>query len=405
VPPERAAEFAALDRRIYEIEQASDLGRDDEVAAALPALEAELERAGHQLGAIDLQQLVARRAMIAGDLDTAATAYAASYAAARAARDPELAAQAAAGLVYVHGYFGNDFERGEDWAQIALAEAATLPGSPALGAVHDAVSTLAGLRGQADRAIEHAEALVEISERLRGRDHHMFARALDALGGAFDEAGRHDDAVRAYREAIAIAIRWYGEVSEVHANILLNLATAESSAGDHAAGDRDALRAAEILAAVGADPRGIGMAYLNLSAVRLRDGRPAEALGPLEAARAAFAGVGDTAMVAMVDTNAGVARRDLLAGSDDPKLDDQAVSDLERAVAGLTEAWGADHPDTAFAQAALARLHASRSRCAAAEPLARAALATFAARAPHDARVSDANEALAACDTPSRRGD
>lgn len=373
--PAVAAEVARAEKRFEALSASLSLGHVDRVSGDLPALRGEAQRLDHDPLTGSVQFLEGAVAMRRGDYRKAIDLTHRAYLTARRSRDVELAAETAARLVWLHGYFQNDFDAGEQWAQLAAVEIESMPRSPAALAVHQAVGVLAEHRGQGERAVAVQRQALELAESLRGRDHYVYANALQNLAGALEVSGKSSEAMALLRQAIPLIARAFGDDSIQLANALSYLGVVEQNAGDGDAARESAKRALAIARAAGAGDLDLGSIELNLGAVLLEAGDHAASLEPLESARRRLEAGGDSALAALAQSNAGQSRAALALLRGDADLEARAISDLEAAASTLGKTWGADHPDRAEALSALAALHAGRGRCPEALPLARQALA------------------------------
>jgi tetratricopeptide (TPR) repeat protein len=203
-----------------------------------------LDRASASLGEASLAVVSAANALgivykYASDLDAATAAYGRAAAALARLADPDPLLEA--GLL--HNLGGLAHSRGDPGAGIPLAE-----------------------RGVTLRA----EAL--------GPGHPDVARDMNALGALYQLAGRHADAERSYRSALAVFEDAYGPDHFETAMTLANLAVLHSDDGDFAQAESLGRRCLKIFTAVlGPDDAEVGLTLLNLAAAVAGRGRTAEA--------------------------------------------------------------------------------------------------------------------------------
>jgi tetratricopeptide (TPR) repeat protein len=127
-----------------------------------------------------------------------------------------------------------------------------------------------------DLALPLAEQAARGRQRLAGV-HPATAMALRALGGTYEEVGRDGEALRYYREALAIDVELYGAGSAMTCDGVRTVGDAERKVGqiEESQGHlREALDAAERL---GRSSR-LVETLQSLSLAALRDGRPKEAV-------------------------------------------------------------------------------------------------------------------------------
>ena len=298
----------ALDRRLDEIELDQLLDRGRETSPDLDRLRALAAVAGIARDQPRILSIEARRAFDRGDFAASARLHVATYRAARAVRDPVVAAEAAANLVLDLGYFQDQTDRAGDWAGVAQAEEAALPGTRAAATVERAVGVLDAKRGRIEDAARHFRAAVAILRRAVGPDHPAYAQALGSLGNALGDLGRPDEAIALHHQEIGILERWAGRDALALARPLMNVALDESDAGRHDAAAADARRAVALQTGHHASDDSIGNAQLNLGSVLINGGHAADAIAPLEEARDRFTRAGELGVAGQCGADLAIAR-------------------------------------------------------------------------------------------------
>ncbi|MBK9036412.1 MAG: serine/threonine protein kinase [Myxococcales bacterium] len=373
--PARAAELDALTARGEAVAAAITLQRWPVVEREVPPFRAEADRLDDARSIARALQFEAALARQRADWPAAVAATKQAYLLSRRHRDVEGAADAAASLVWLLGYFQSEFEAGEDWAALALVEIDSVATSHTALLVHQAVGILAEHRGQGARAVEHQRRAYELALQLYGADHVMTARAAQNLAGAQFEAGDAAAAAALYRQAMPKLAEAFGPTSLAHAHALSHFGVVLSAAGDHAAALDTAARAVAVGAEAGAAGEDLATLQLNQGAVLLEAGRLDDAIAPLVAARAGFLAADQPEVAAQALSNLGQLRGDLAARRHDPALARQAIADLTEAARALEAGWGADHPEVAYALANLAVVYVQQGQCARALPVAERAAA------------------------------
>lgn len=229
----------------------------------------------------------------------------------------------------------------EDEAQALLLEAAAMDDGAqrAPSTKMDLHSNLAGVlvrRGEFVAALVHYEAALAVAEEIYPPAHHERARRLSNMAGVLSNLGRHAEAEAAVRAALAIYEEIYGE--EAHPRVAAaqnNLARALQLAGNYEEAEPHQVRARELAAALfgiddpryavatgnlgnlhrllgnldraeelllenlelrrstlGPEHRSAGYGLALLAALRLDQGRPADALRLCDEALALFHRIG-----------------------------------------------------------------------------------------------------------------
>jgi len=170
-----------------------------------------------------------------------------------------------------------------------------------LGAEHPAVTTarrnvgyLELESGRPDRALPHLQAALLGAQRDFGETSSPAAAAHAAVGRAYEDLLRIDDAIEHYRQARTIHQTQAGEQSVEVAGDLVNLARAHHAGGDDAAARQAARTAVAIRRRAGVDP--LLMAEAEFALAVASWSRPAlrtEARERAERAFASFTELGD----------------------------------------------------------------------------------------------------------------
>jgi eukaryotic-like serine/threonine-protein kinase len=375
--PARAAAIDALERRADAIRVAMTLRRTDEVKRDLPTFLADASKSGDARIETEAVLLGSKMARAEDDLDGAAREGKRAYLLARRHRDVVLAAEAAADLVWILGYFKGDAVAGQDWADLALVELESIPHAKVAVHVHQAVGVFAESRGQGPASIDHQRRALELVRRYYGPDHFTTAKSIELVASALGEAGKPDEAAALYRESMPLIAKAFGETSHAYANLLSHYAIVLKNAGDDATAIQIAEKSREVGRAAGIEGSELGSLILNHGAVLQEAGRVDEAIAQFEQARALFVAAGKQGEAADVLVNMGGIHVDQLARGGDAALERKAIAELEEATRMLEAAWGPTDRSVALASSSLSRLHAMRGRCARAIPLAERAIAIY----------------------------
>lgn len=188
-------------------------------------------------------------------------------------------ASAANALGVVHKY-SSDFcaaEAAYRRASAAVAGMADPDPLLAAGLLHN-LGGLAHSRGDAATGIPLAQQGAALRAGALGTSHPDVARDQNALGALYHLAGRHDDAARAYGQALSVFEDSYGPVHFEVAMTCANLAVLRSDQGDHAQAESLGRRSLDILTAIlGPDDAEVGLTLLNLAAAAAGQHKMAEA--------------------------------------------------------------------------------------------------------------------------------
>ena len=391
--PARATELAAMRARADAISAAITLQRWPVVERDVPGFRADADRLADPrltATALDFEAALARHR---ADWPAAVAATKQAYLIYRRHRDVEGAADAAASLVWLYGYYQGLFEAGEDWAALALIEIDSIATSHTAMQVHAAIAILAEHRGQGERAVEAQRRALALARRLYDPGHIMIARAEQNLAGALFEAGQPAAAAALYRDAMPVLAEAFGPRSLAHAHALSHFAVVLSATGDHEAARTTAANAVAVGVSAAATGEDRASLQLNHGAVLMEAGQLDAAIAPLLEARAGFLAAEQPAIAAQALSNLGQIRGDLARQRSDRALERQAIADLEQAAHDLEVAWGADHAEVGLALVSLAAIHAERGRCARALPLAERVVAIDGDRAD----VAKARSTIARC--------
>jgi tetratricopeptide (TPR) repeat protein len=257
------------------------------------------------------------------------------------------------------------------WHRGALARLeATLGGShPEVAATLGNLANVLTTLGRHEEAIALDERCLQIDIGNLGADHPSIADDWTNLGAALDSAGRVEESLAAHRRALEIRRAQPQVVALDVAISLESLGNSLSGLGRLTEADASLQEAARIYEAeLGASAPELAACLINLGQVALGRRDPRIARRHLERA-AAIAGTWkepQQPLLAALEVNLGdvaVAQRDW-AG---------ARSHYERSQAAFVAAFGADHPDVAYALLGLGQLALRRGNArGAVEPLSRA---------------------------------
>jgi tetratricopeptide (TPR) repeat protein len=211
-----------------------------------------------------------------------------AFGAAVAGHEDALAIETASCIALLAGDRLGDGPRAHDWALVARSMLDRGGFGPVTTApVLDAEGTVLFVDGDANGRVAKMRESHALTVAAIGADHPIALGGLMNIGDALAMAGRYEEALAADREALAAAERVYGRVHMIVAADANNLCEALNHLARFAEARAACAKALSIWREIGAEP--IMMAYGNtgLGLALLGEGRPAEAVAPLEAAIAA----------------------------------------------------------------------------------------------------------------------
>ena len=166
-------------------------------------------------------------AMFAGELEASATAFEQAYGLALEHGVDEVAARAAAELVYVAGYRLAHHEAGRTWAVQAEHWTQRVdPGGPLQALAYHNTGVLLDASGDSAGAEPMYRAALEMRTKVFGESHPLVGRSTHNLGNIYLDTGDYTQARAHYQKAIDIYHRTYGEMHPIVAGSLNNLGLA-----------------------------------------------------------------------------------------------------------------------------------------------------------------------------------
>jgi len=304
--------------------------------------------------------------------------------AAQALGHPRVQARAAIELAYVLAHHTARFTEGLRWAEYAEAELVREPAPDLQPLLHDARGVLLHQQGEYDdalaelesavasmreqgadeleqcrplqhtgavlrsagryrEALELADRVLEIRERVLGPDHPDVARAHIGRAAALTELGRDEEAMDHQRRALAILERVFGPDHFDVAQVLTDMAATEYMIGRFSDAVAHAERGLAIRTAVyGADDRRSASNHTILGAVLQDLGRTGEGTEHLRRALALNERHLGPAHDLTTNARANLANALAMAGDNEG-----AAEILRAAIAALEQSLGPDHPDVA----------------------------------------------------------
>ena len=324
-PTERVL-VQSLQKRQAQAKVLFDVGRYDEASKELTAIVEDARSADYLPLDAELLFLRARLSSQLSHFEDAVDFAQGALALAIEARDDRLAGEVASLLIFVEGFRRGEYEKGHEWARLALAwadrtdshgveralllnrqalvfqeqgnrdkaqstaqEALGLARSvmsaddPRLAAYLGTAANQLWVAGELDKALELYLQARDQWIAVRGRSHPEMLSLLVGLGSLYDGLSQPKQADQMLREALELAISVYGQEHQQTGLVLTNLGNATLRAGDYDEALDAYTQAVGIYEAVLGNDNvalvyplgGMGEALLGL-------GRAGEALVPLE---------------------------------------------------------------------------------------------------------------------------
>ncbi|MFO0631835.1 MAG: tetratricopeptide repeat protein [Nannocystaceae bacterium] len=287
--PAIATAVAAARERLAAAQANERAGRFAQAHAELDALAAERDALGYAPVAAELA--LRRGAVLVKQerFDDGRAQLEQAFFAAVAADERTLALEAATALVFCAGYRLARYDEGALWVRHAQAHAAQ---ATALQRAMIANNEGAMLRAKGDpqAALARYEEALALRREVAGAvPDASVAAALNNIGLALDDLSRHDEAIAALRESLAIRRTVLGPDHPEVAEGLANLSKALVAAGNDDEGERELLAAIALRERIfGPEHVSIARALVNLSIIDQHRQRPAVAVEHLERAQRIF---------------------------------------------------------------------------------------------------------------------
>jgi tetratricopeptide (TPR) repeat protein/predicted Ser/Thr protein kinase len=255
-PESDSPEGETVRQELAAVESKLGAGRLDEAKASAAAALASAEDVGDDALIVRARVIVGRTAQDRGDYEVARSELEIAYASAMAAGLDAYAFEAANLLTYLIGDVEAEHEAGLVWGQVATA----------------------------------------IAKRIGAEDDPIVADLRNTIGGVYQNAGHHDEALTSYREALAITERTLGLDHPLAGRSQTNIATALQELGRY----EESIAAFEVAihtyeTVLGPDSPELGVTLNNYGNALNSSGREAEALAVYERAISLYerAGVSD----------------------------------------------------------------------------------------------------------------
>ena len=220
-----------------------------------------------------------------GDPGVAITRLKEAYAAAVAGHDDAVATDAAAMITVLAVNRLGQSAMARDWAQIAWAALERLGGNERLeGILLSSEGPLFGAEHDYDRWVSTVRRAQALTAKALGPDHPLSIVGLSNIGDALAGAGRFEEALAADRVARAAGERVLGPDQPEVANTINNECEVLNRLGRFAEARVTCERAIAVWRAAGTDAAIQSYGLTGLGLALLGEGRPVEAIAPLEQA-------------------------------------------------------------------------------------------------------------------------
>jgi len=285
----------------------------------------------------------------------------------------DVAARAAADLIYLVGYRHARYEDAREWARHASV-AITYSGDPTDLVEAKRLSNLALVEkgsGALDEALAHNERALAIREAALGPDHFEVAVSLNNLGLLYKALGRYEDAIRMHERSLRIYENEWGVEHPDVAMSLGNLASAHRARGDLRQAQELQIRALVLEERLlGPNHISVASTLNNLANTYRQMDDPASAAPLLERALPIFEEAlgAEHRNVATVLFNLGDTYRDL-------EQREKALAFHERALVIKEAALGPEHSDVALSLDSIGEMHRENGDLAKAQAILERALA------------------------------
>ncbi len=389
-PPEDAAVAEQVERIREEIGRAQALshaGRYDEATALALELRERATPLAYPPVLAEADMLEGELRLELGESAEAERLLQRAFFSALRLRHDELAARAAARLVYVVGYQLARHADGAAWGQHALSLGLRVgEGQLPEAEVHHSLGVLADAAGDDAAAGEHHRRAHELRTRLLPPDHPDLARSLNALGNVHLDQGEYDQALGRYREAQQLRERVFGPGHPVVAGTLNNVSIILRRKKDFDGAVEVLERAVRIYeSSSGTDRPALARAFNNLGLVLREGGDPTAAEVQHRRALELRERMLDPEHPDLGDSMAGLAR-----ALSDQGRHDEAEPLLERALQMYERSFGPDHPAVAEALIGLSVAQHGQGRMESARQSIERAVAIFEVRTPDTAEADEA---------------
>jgi tetratricopeptide (TPR) repeat protein len=202
-----------------------------------------------------------------------------------AGRDDVLAARAAACAAHRLGGSLGQPASARDWLLVARASTERLSDRSIVeGILLDAEGTILEAEHDFEGFVKKDREAAEATAKTFGPDHPLAIAGLANIGDSLEVAGHYEEAEAADAKALAAVSRVLGPEHPLAAIVCANACEALNRAGQFAKARPLCLRAMDIWRVVGAESGPKSFALTELGVTLVGEGKPAEAIAPLEQA-------------------------------------------------------------------------------------------------------------------------
>jgi eukaryotic-like serine/threonine-protein kinase len=288
-PPEDVETRARVDnlrRRVAELKARFDAGRWSEVMKAASPLVVSVR-------AIKYEPLLAESLALLGNVflklnrsQNAEDALIEAYMWADSSRHDEVRAEVAANLVFVLGFQEGRFVEARHWAKSAEAVLRRMGGHQLLRAwLLNDLGTVYFTEGSKEEAVRVMRESLSLKQRVLGPDHPDVGVSAGNLAIAQVELGQHEEALEHIEQSVRLLERGLGGEHPELAVQLANHGEIMNAVGRHVEARQSFERARAIWEReLGPADRSMADALTGIGTSYLGEGKPADALSPLETA-------------------------------------------------------------------------------------------------------------------------
>jgi tetratricopeptide (TPR) repeat protein len=287
-PPADPALRTEIDKLRIELASASalpNIGRPRDAIARYLPIAARAKEIGYRPLEAEALYVLGFAQSANGEYREAGTSLEAAVLAAEAGRMDRLAVRACVRLTSIAGQSSRTVDA-NNWANRAAAIIERIGGDRLLEAdLAFARGNVALAAGRYADAIPEYQRVLATREQLLGPDHTDTLLVHVNLGAAYDELARPDEAIAQSSRAIAAFDRTLGPEHPRGIIVISNLALVQIRVGQLAEAERLLVKDLEVaLAAHGSRSRRTAIVHIQLSKLRLAQGRAEDALGHAHAA-------------------------------------------------------------------------------------------------------------------------
>lgn len=246
-PPEHAAALESLRERLVRAEVRADIGERKTAIVELTEMAAQAQALAYPPIEAELLLALASAQATNGQFSEASGNYQRALEIAEANHLDSAAAIAATEILSGAALLGASVEKLDAMVEPTLRIIRRAGQSGVVQQkVEHALGVVYGVTGRAELALPHMRKAVELARQISGADSLLEASELNNVGAVSDTVGLYDQALSAWREALAIEERVVGRVRDGSSIVWANLALTTSKLGHFADAQAPARRVIDI---------------------------------------------------------------------------------------------------------------------------------------------------------------